>query len=112
MVGVSFSCLIVAELLTLGFGIKKWTAWMILAELASLLVYFLSILFLPNVFDYQFVFSWSFWGSSFIVTFLAVLPPFAVKWIYGCIKPDTISKIRSQTRKEKKRKTYKQIFNI
>eukprot|EP00768_Dysnectes_brevis_P005685 gnl/Dysnectes_brevis/420_a463_2027.p1 GENE.gnl/Dysnectes_brevis/420_a463_2027~~gnl/Dysnectes_brevis/420_a463_2027.p1 ORF type:complete len:1457 (-),score=699.61 gnl/Dysnectes_brevis/420_a463_2027:62-4432(-) len=98
IVGVSFSTLIVVELLTLGFGIHRWDRWMISSEVVSMLFYVFSLLFMDDYFSLSFIFSVGFWVRVTMVSIVAVLPPFVVKWVAHCISPPTQVKLVAESK--------------
>ncbi|ELP90095.1 cation-transporting ATPase, putative [Entamoeba invadens IP1] len=86
IVSISFTALILIELINVGFSIKRWN-WLILSsELFSVTIYFLSFFFLKSYFDLHFVFSWQFWWKLFVIVVLTSIP-FIAKFIYQIIFP-------------------------
>lgn len=101
MTCMTFTTLIIVELLTLGFSIHEWTPVMFGTELLSLVVYVASIFFLPQYFDYHMVLSLLYWVNVIITATSATLPPYIVRWLRQSIRPTNSERLRRQYLRER-----------
>ncbi|KAH0481634.1 MAG: hypothetical protein KVP17_003764 [Porospora cf. gigantea B] len=74
VIAISFSSLVLAEIFNVASEIHTWTRFMVMAEIASVLVYLTSMLFMPATFNPEFVGSQAFWLKVLVITLLAWLP--------------------------------------
>ncbi|GIQ88494.1 P-type ATPase, subfamily IV, partial [Kipferlia bialata] len=95
IVGVAFSVLIVVELLTLGFYVHSWRPMMVVAEVASLLLYFGSILCMRSYFDMTYILSASFYLNVLYIALVAALPVCVTKLVFQCVRPNQAQKLKS-----------------
>ena len=86
IVSISFTALIIIELLNIGFTIRRWNWTILSSELASVAIYFISIFCLPEYFDLEFVFNIDFWWKLILICLVSSLPLIA-KFIYQIIFP-------------------------
>lgn len=87
IVAITFSSLILTELLNIYSQIQKWNKWMVLAEVFSLAAYSISILWLKNYFDLKFIVTYDFFLKVLIITFVAWLPLHLTKIIKEMVWP-------------------------
>jgi phospholipid-translocating ATPase len=92
-VAVSFTCLIVTELVTLLFTITRWYAIMVASEALSLLVYAASLLFLRKYFDLSFILSTEFAWKVAAITAVATVPIGALRKASHKLNPPKFSKV-------------------
>ncbi|EKE42586.1 hypothetical protein ENUP19_0083G0009 [Entamoeba nuttalli] len=86
IVSISFTALILIQLINVGFTIRRWN-WIILgSEIFSIAIYFISFFVLKSYFDLSFVFSWQFWWKLVIIILLTSIP-FIAKFFYQLIFP-------------------------
>ncbi|ELP84762.1 phospholipid-transporting P-type atpase, putative, partial [Entamoeba invadens IP1] len=86
IVSISFTVLILIELLNIGFTIRRWN-WIIFAsETSSVGMYFASVLILRQTFEPAFIFSFAFWWKVGVITLVNALP-FILKFIYELLNP-------------------------
>ncbi|BFU18901.1 phospholipid-transporting P-type ATPase, putative [Entamoeba histolytica HM-1:IMSS-B] len=86
IVSISFTVLILIELLNIGFTIRRWN-WIIFAsEASSVLMYLISIIVLRPTFEPSFVFSLGFWWRVAVITLINSFP-FILKFIYELLNP-------------------------
>ena len=86
IVSISFTVLILIELMNIGFTIRRWN-WIIFAcEAGSVTLYFLSILVLRGTFEPSFIFSGDFWWRVISITLISSLP-FILRFIWELINP-------------------------
>ncbi|KAL7717706.1 Phospholipid-transporting ATPase [Entamoeba marina] len=86
IVSISFTVLILIELLNIGFTIRRWNWIILICETSSVLMYFLSILILRATFEPSFVFTFDFWWKVAIITALNSLP-FIIRFLYEILNP-------------------------
>jgi len=90
---VSFSALVLTELLMIALEIHKWKYSMVCAEVLSMLCYFVAVLSLPSVFERAIVFSWQFIARVVLVTLLSCLPVTIGKFMKRKLNPPSYSKL-------------------
>ena len=69
IVAITFTALILAELTNIAFEIRKWHWMIIVAELFSVLAYFISVFLLPTYFDISYILTGTFWLKIFFYIF-------------------------------------------
>ncbi|OMJ71781.1 hypothetical protein SteCoe_29926 [Stentor coeruleus] len=87
IVAITFSSLIFTELLNIFSQIQNWKPPMVLAELFSLLIYLISIIFLKSYFDLKFIVRADFFWKVLIITAVSWLPLHMAKVIKEKIWP-------------------------
>ncbi|TIA93573.1 hypothetical protein E3P99_00049 [Wallemia hederae] len=93
IVSISFTSLIVNELIMVALEITTWHAYMIIAEIVTLVVYILSMVLLPEYFDLSFVFSFRFvWKVAAIVA-VSSLPLYVYKAFKSRFAPANYAKL-------------------
>merc|ERR1719290_463520 len=68
IVAISFTALILTELTMVALTIRTWHPIMLLAELASVGIYFLSLIILKDFFDSEFIQTTSFLWKTLVIT--------------------------------------------
>ena len=107
IVSISFTALILNELLMVAFEITTWHRYMIYAEFATFILYLASMAFLdvsfgnplicsvcahPDV-DANFIATWHFVWRVLVITAVSSLPLYVFKRIRRCIAPPSYSKL-------------------
>lgn len=87
IVAITFSSLIFTELLNIFSQIQNWKPPMVIAELFSLLIYLISIIFLKGYFDLKFIVRADFFWKVLIITAVSWLPLHMAKVIKEKIWP-------------------------
>eukprot|EP01059_Diplonema_ambulator_P007653 TRINITY_DN17146_c0_g1_i1.p1 TRINITY_DN17146_c0_g1~~TRINITY_DN17146_c0_g1_i1.p1 ORF type:complete len:1140 (+),score=434.95 TRINITY_DN17146_c0_g1_i1:152-3421(+) len=96
IVTITFTALIMTELITVWFEMHKITWPFVVSELASFVVYAISFFFLDAL-DTAYVSSSSFWWKTSVITFAACAPVTAAKVVErGCCEPSS-SKLKEDT---------------
>lgn len=90
---ISFTSLILTELLMVAFEVHSWHWMMITAELCSILSYVVSILVLQDTFDHSLIFQWGFVGRVIVVTLVSCVPVTIGKWLKRKFAPAPYSKL-------------------
>uniref|UniRef100_A0A5S6QEL8 Phospholipid-transporting ATPase n=1 Tax=Trichuris muris TaxID=70415 RepID=A0A5S6QEL8_TRIMR len=92
IVSISFTSLVITELIMVALTIHTWHWSMVAAEGLSLSIYVLSLLFLPNVFDLKYVRTWSFMWKTLVLTTITQLTTAGNSpVIFQCFVPLTLS---------------------
>eukprot|EP00177_Eucheuma_denticulatum_P004786 GFKZ01008694.1.p1 GENE.GFKZ01008694.1~~GFKZ01008694.1.p1 ORF type:complete len:1164 (+),score=162.67 GFKZ01008694.1:465-3494(+) len=90
---ISFTALILTELLMVAFEVHRWHWMMIVAEACSLLFYVASIFILQDTFDHSLIFQWGFLGRVIAVTVVSCVPVTIGKWLKRRYAPASYSKV-------------------
>ncbi|SCV73005.1 BQ2448_6930 [Microbotryum intermedium] len=94
IVSISFTALVLNELIMVAVEVTTWHTLMILSEVITLGLYVTSILFLPEYFDLNFVISLPFvWKVGFIVA-VSAAPLWIIKLLKGKFAPTQYAKLR------------------
>lgn len=90
---ISFTALILTELLMVAFEVHRWHWMMIVAEMCSLVFYIASIFVLQDSFDHMLMFQWGFLGRVIAVTLVSCVPVTIGKWLKRRYAPASWSKV-------------------
>jgi phospholipid-translocating ATPase len=93
VVSITFTSLILTELLMVALTIRTWHPLMILAQLLSLACYVLSLIVLKSHFDPEFLQSWDFIWRVLLVTLISCLPLYILKFVQVKCKPPIQQKL-------------------
>ncbi|KAF7315289.1 Phospholipid-transporting ATPase [Mycena indigotica] len=93
IVSISFTALILNELIMVALEITTWHAYMIISEVVTLSFYVISIAFLPEYFDLSFVVTVGFAWKVTVIVGLSALPLYIIKLIRRRIAPAASSKL-------------------
>ncbi|TFK69129.1 phospholipid-translocating P-type ATPase [Pluteus cervinus] len=93
IVSISFTALILNELIMVALEITTWHLYMIISEIATLVFYMISIVFLPEFFDLSFVLSYAFAWKVAVIVAISALPLGVIKFIQSRISPAASSKL-------------------
>ncbi|KAI4595019.1 putative aminophospholipid-translocase [Pestalotiopsis sp. 9143b] len=94
MVAVSYTVLVLNELLMVAIEITTWHPVMILSIVGTFLVYAGSIPFLGRYFDLDFILTWGFVWRVFAIGAISLIPPYAGKLIRRTMKPPSYRKVQ------------------
>jgi len=94
IVSITFTALILTELLNVAFEIHTWHWMMIVSEIGTLVLYFVSMLILKSYFDMSFIASWNFFGKITAITAITVLPIGIGKFIKKKCDPPAYAKLQ------------------
>eukprot|EP00127_Corallochytrium_limacisporum_P006178 Clim_evm17s220 gene=Clim_evmTU17s220 len=94
IVSITFTSLILTELIVVALRVHRWHWTMILAELLSLVIYMISIVFLPTYFDLDFIKTGEFWWKVVVITAISVTPLWIIKVVKNRIDPPAYIKIQ------------------
>ncbi|PCH43232.1 phospholipid-translocating P-type ATPase [Wolfiporia cocos MD-104 SS10] len=93
IVSISFTALILNELIMVALEITTWHIYMVISEVATLFFYVISIAFLPEYFDLSFVVSVRFAWKVAVIVAISAFPLYIVKLIRSRVAPAASSKL-------------------
>ncbi|KAF8438445.1 hypothetical protein L210DRAFT_2265922 [Boletus edulis BED1] len=93
IVSISFTSLILNELIMVALEITTWHTYMVISEVVTLFFYVISIAFLPEYFDLEFVVSTRFAWKVAVIVAISALPLYVIKLIRSRISPAVSSKL-------------------
>jgi phospholipid-translocating ATPase len=99
IVTITFSALIIIELLNVYSEVNKPNWKMIVSSVFTFVVYFLSIVLLRSYFDTSYI-TWMFVVKVIAITILSWFPLHLVKWIIRKLDPSEQDKIMKQERRQ------------
>ncbi|PSS00816.1 phospholipid-translocating P-type ATPase [Coniella lustricola] len=94
MVAVSFTVLVLNELLMVAVEITTWHPVNIISIVGTFLMYVGSIPFLGGYFDLEFILTWGFYWRVLAVGAVSLIPPYAGKLIRRTMKPPSYRKVQ------------------
>ncbi|RYO79677.1 hypothetical protein DL766_006703 [Monosporascus sp. MC13-8B] len=94
MVAVSYTVLVLNELLMVAMEITTWHIVMVLSILGTSLFYIGSIPFLGDYFDLDFVLTWGFAWRIAAVGSVSLIPPYIAKVVRRIMNPPSYRKVR------------------
>uniref|UniRef100_A0A3Q4BIN8 Phospholipid-transporting ATPase n=1 Tax=Mola mola TaxID=94237 RepID=A0A3Q4BIN8_MOLML len=93
IVAISFTSLILTELLMVALTIQTWHWLMIVGELLSLACYIASLVFLHEFIDVYFITTVSFLWKVTVITLVSCLPLYILKYLRRRFSPPSYSKL-------------------
>ncbi|CAF0851825.1 unnamed protein product [Rotaria sordida] len=93
IVSITFTSLILTELLMIAITIRTWHPLMIISELLSLVAYFVSLVIFKSYFDLAYLVSWAFVWRVVVITVVSCLPLYILKFIQIKFKPPIHEKL-------------------
>ncbi|KIY64966.1 phospholipid-translocating P-type ATPase [Cylindrobasidium torrendii FP15055 ss-10] len=93
IVSISFTALILNELLMVALEITTWHLYMAVSEIATLFLYVVSIAFLPEYFDISFVVTLEFAWKVAVIVAISALPLWIIKLVKSRVAPAAYSKL-------------------
>ncbi|KAF8335952.1 uncharacterized protein EI90DRAFT_2912529 [Cantharellus anzutake] len=93
IVAISFTALVLNELFMVGLEITTWHLYMIIAEIVTLLIYIISMAFLPEYFDLSFVVSATYAWKVTLIVAVSAFPLGIIKLIRSRVHPATFTKL-------------------
>ncbi|KAF8548430.1 phospholipid-translocating P-type ATPase [Imleria badia] len=93
IVSISFTSLVLNELIMVALEITTWHTYMVISEVVTLFFYVISIAFLPEYFDLEFVVSTRFAWKVAVIVAISALPLYVIKLIRSRITPTVSSKL-------------------
>ncbi|OII71810.1 uncharacterized protein cubi_00618 [Cryptosporidium ubiquitum] len=93
LVAITFTSLILSEILNVVTEINHWNEVIISSCVISILIYFASFFLLESHFDLQFIFTFTFWGKICVLTSISWGPILLYKLIKKTIHPPRYYKL-------------------
>jgi len=93
IVSISFTALILNELIMVALEITTWHIYMVISEVVTLFLYVISIAFLPQYFDLSFVVSVRFTWKVAVIVAVSAIPLYVLKFIRSRVAPAASSKL-------------------
>ncbi|KIM81989.1 hypothetical protein PILCRDRAFT_97552 [Piloderma croceum F 1598] len=93
IVAISFTALVINELIMVALEITTWHIYMVISEIVTLLFYVISIAFLPEYFDLSFVVTVKFLWKLALIVAVSALPLYIGKMIRRKVAPAASSKL-------------------
>jgi len=93
IVSITFTALILSELLNVSSEVHNWHEFMIMAEVLSVYLYAYAMLILRSYFDVSFIFSVEFIYKLIVIVAVSWLPIHIVKIVRRCVKPPNAAKL-------------------
>lgn len=94
IVSITFTSLILTELLNVAFEITKWHWLMIIAEVTAVIIYISSLFILKGYFDLTIILSWGFVWKVIVITASTTLPIYVVRLIKRRCDPPVYTKLK------------------
>jgi phospholipid-translocating ATPase len=94
MVAVSYTCLIINEIVMVAAEITTWHPVMIFSILGTAVIYFGSLPFLGNYYSLKFVVTLGFWWRVAGIAAASLVPVYAAKLIRRTVRPPSYRKVR------------------
>ncbi|XP_036891947.1 probable phospholipid-transporting ATPase IIB isoform X3 [Sturnira hondurensis] len=95
VVAISFTALVLTELLMVALTVRTWHWLMVVAELLSLGCYVASLAFLNEYFDVAFITTVAFVWKVSAITVVSCLPLYVLKYLKRKLSPPSYSKLTS-----------------
>ncbi|GFS65398.1 probable phospholipid-transporting ATPase IIB [Trichonephila clavipes] len=93
IVSISFTALIFTELLMVALTVRTWHWLMIIAELFSLVIYLLSLFFMKQFFDAEFIWTLTFLWKVSLLTVVSCVPLYFLKYLHRKVAPPSYAKL-------------------
>jgi phospholipid-translocating ATPase len=93
---ISFTALILTELVMVGAEVHSWHWGMVAAQVCSLCFYAAAVVVLQDTFDHALMMSWGFAARVVVVTAVSCLPVTIGKWLQSRIAPAPYSKLQAE----------------
>jgi len=94
MVSVSFTVLVINELIMVAFEIATWHWIMAVSILGTTVIYVGSVPFLGGYFDLEYVWSWAFAWRVAAISAISLVPPYCIKVLSRTLKPPSYRKVQ------------------
>ena len=94
MVSVSFTVLVINELIMVAFEIVTWHWIMAVSIVGTAAIYVGSVPFLGGYFDLSYVWSWGFAWRVAAISAISLIPPYCIKVLRRTLKPPSYRKVQ------------------
>ncbi|XP_046738468.1 probable phospholipid-transporting ATPase IIB isoform X1 [Diprion similis] len=93
IVAISFSALVLTELIMVALTVRTWHKIMVLAEVLSLGLYLLSLVVLKDYFDAEFIKTTDFLWKVLVITLVSCMPLYILKFLRKKFSPPSYTKL-------------------
>eukprot|EP00658_Telonema_sp_P-2_P065518 TRINITY_DN5473_c0_g1_i1.p1 TRINITY_DN5473_c0_g1~~TRINITY_DN5473_c0_g1_i1.p1 ORF type:complete len:313 (+),score=65.46 TRINITY_DN5473_c0_g1_i1:122-940(+) len=93
IVAITFTALVLTELIMVAIEIHTWHWLMLLSQLLSAVLYLVSVVVLKSYFDFTYVSTWAFVLKVALVTLVSCFPVTLAKYLKRRCKPPVYSKL-------------------
>jgi len=93
VVAISFTALILTELLMVALAVRTWHWLMVVAEFVSVALYALSVVIMTNIFDPKFFLTATFAWKVALITAVSCVPLYILKIIRKKVSPPSYQKL-------------------
>ncbi|XP_022108719.1 probable phospholipid-transporting ATPase IIB isoform X2 [Acanthaster planci] len=93
IVAISFTSLVITELLMVALTIRTWHWMMLVAEVFSMTAYVISLFVFDSYFDRNFIITGTFWWKVVVITLISCVPLYILKYLRRRFSPSTYSKL-------------------
>ncbi|KAK0568602.1 putative aminophospholipid-translocase [Tilletia horrida] len=93
IVSISFTALVLNELIMVALEITTWHIYMFVSEIATLFFYCISIAFLPEFFDLNFVLTTRFIWKTVVIVAVSSFPLYIIREVKARLSPPSYSKL-------------------
>eukprot|EP01122_Echinamoeba_exundans_P012832 TRINITY_DN5485_c0_g1_i1.p1 TRINITY_DN5485_c0_g1~~TRINITY_DN5485_c0_g1_i1.p1 ORF type:complete len:1142 (+),score=257.53 TRINITY_DN5485_c0_g1_i1:61-3486(+) len=94
IVSITFTVLVFTELFNIAFEIQTWHWVMVASEVATALLYIVSLFILRSYFDVSFILTWDFVWKVSLITAVTTVPIYVVRFIKRKCDPPAYTKLR------------------
>lgn len=93
IISISFTALILTELIMVALSVETWHYLMMIAEIVSLILYLLTLVICHDYFDLEFVKSVDFTWKVLVITILSCFPLYILKMLRKKFSPPSYTKL-------------------
>ncbi|KAI5798151.1 phospholipid-translocating P-type ATPase [Pyronema domesticum] len=94
MVTVSFTVLVLNELIMVAMEVTTWHMWMVIAEICTLVFFVASVPFLGDYFELEYVLTGDFVWRVAVISAVSLIPPYVVKVAGRRLRPPSYAKVQ------------------
>ncbi|KAL8674351.1 MAG: hypothetical protein Q9168_001211 [Polycauliona sp. 1 TL-2023] len=98
MVSVSFTVLVINELIMVACEVVTWHRTMVASLLGTMAIYIGSVPLLGDYFDLGYVWSWGFAWRVAAISAISLIPPYSVKILRRTLRPPSYRKVQGLSR--------------
>ncbi|KAL8657152.1 MAG: hypothetical protein Q9226_002211 [Calogaya cf. arnoldii] len=98
MVSVSFTVLVINELIMVACEVVTWHRIMVASLLGTMAIYVGSVPLLGDYFDLSYVWSWGFAWRVAAISAISLIPPYSVKILRRTLRPPSYRKVQGMSR--------------
>ncbi|XP_041454090.1 probable phospholipid-transporting ATPase IIB [Lytechinus variegatus] len=93
IISITFTALIITELLMVALTIRTWHWTMVIAEILSIVIYIASMFIFTGYFDRDFITTFTFWWKVVVITLVSNVPLYILKFLRRRFSPPSYSKL-------------------